>query len=607
MPDSEEQAIQSYIEDLQSGKLNYGEARRRYMELGDQIRDRYEKEITAISVDVVNSRGAKGFGTPLEAQATFDSYHKWVEEKLRDYGCNLSEYTWSGDGLLAVFKKPEEAVGMARALLEGLPAFNRLFNRLMDTAGQTHPLRLRIGVHTGRILQGEAPGVGKIASATFDVAGHLQKTASPDQMAISETTYAALAGGGGQFVQIRRDMPNPGVCFVFPPHTAPEAGALLSSSISAAPGAPSARAAAPALGWLPWAVAVGSVMLLCVLVGVWWPRTPGPAAPGPGTTTPPPSVILRPEPAPGSGGGAVSPPAPTAPSAGAAPAPAPAAAAPSPSAAQPAAWEPSRQLWRSPDADSGLPVRMVPSPPELRWLLCIGVGGYRDKSLAAEGAAKDAQLAAQALQRGAGVPSDHARLLTDENATLGNVKLAFQWLQQHAGSGRDTVLVYLAGASAVAPDRPDARHPGGTSYAFLPYDASPQDLPNTAVYGTDIASWLGATRSQTAVVLADTGFAGAMDYPTAADQGRQYGLIAAAGALQRSAAARGSQGSAFAEALAAGLAGSADGNHDHQVSLDELQQYLRAEVSRRSGGAQTPEARAGFGGYLPELSFISGG
>src|SRR5688572_15058132 len=83
----QERALQSFIDDLQSGSLSYEDAKKRYLELGDTIRERYEREVTAMCIDVVASRDAKTHGTPLDAQLTFEAYYRWIEEKLRDFGC----------------------------------------------------------------------------------------------------------------------------------------------------------------------------------------------------------------------------------------------------------------------------------------------------------------------------------------------------------------------------------------------------------------------------------------------------------------------------------------------------------------------------------------
>jgi class 3 adenylate cyclase len=601
MDDPEGQAFDRQVEDLLSGKLSYEEAKRRYLQLGDAIQQRYERKITALSLDAVHSREGKEASRALDAQLTFDAYHRWVEQKLSSHGCH--SFTWAGDGLLAIFEEPEEAVAVGRALIDALPAFNSRFNRL------PRPLQIRIGVHTGPIFGDSAAsaGLGKIASPTFDLAGHLQKSADPNRMLISETTYTLLHEGGGQFVPVRRELPNPGACFAYPPYPGslperqtPHYGPVLTSPMPQAVPLPAAPQGAPLVPWIFGGV--GIAVLTAFLVVAFWPKKPVRQA-GPGPSQP---VAVNPQPVPPSHAAnrpSEAPPPSTTPPANTTPAAPPAQPTPQPAPA----WGPSRELWRSPEADSGVPPQFAPSPPERKWLLSIGIGRYRDRAFQADGAGADARFMAQVLARNGGVPEGHSRVLADEDATLDGIKLAFQWLQQNAASGRDTVFVYLSGAGLLAADRPDFRHPSGSGYALAPHDANPQDLQNTMVYGADIAAWLGATRTQTILVLADTSHGAALDVPTAADQGRQFALLAATGVAQRSGTARGSQASVFAETVAAGLRGEADVNRDRRVSLEELTRLLEREVPRRAGGAQTPQAVGGFGGYLPAFYFAVGG
>lgn len=599
MQGSDEQALKSLLDSLQSGDLSFDDAKRRYLELGDAIRQRYEREITALSLDVVHSAHLKSTATnPLDAQLTFDVYHRWVEEKLTAAGCGNSDYAWAGDGLIAIFDEPETAVGVGRALLDSLSTFNTpRYNRL------TSRLQLRLGIHTGRILPGDAEGLGRIASPTLDLAGHLQKSAEPDQMALSETTHARLQGGSTQYVPIRRHLPTPGVCFVYPPHSVPAYApepTLPPEPLGQTLHTPAANQTLSS--YLPW-IAGGGILAVGVVAAILlWPK-PAPTA---ATASRPDSqpVVLG-TPAPSSAAstqtGAGQPAAVVTPAATAAAQPTPVAAA----APAVAVWQPAREIWSSP-SQGGVPPTFLPSAPEHKWLLSVGVSRYRDKSVQAEGSADGARLMAQTLAQNAGVSPRHVQLLTDETATLNAIKLAFQALQQNATSGRDTVYVYLGGMAVLARDRSDLRHPTGQGYAFLPYDADPQDVASTGIFGDDIAHWLGATHSQAVVVFVDTPHAAAMDVPAAPDPGRQYGLLASCGALQQP-AARGAQPGVYAQSVGDGLRGAADMDRNRRISLQELAGYLAGEVSRRTGGAQTPEARPGFGGYVPELYFAAGG
>src|SRR4051794_5251640 len=102
MQGSDEQALKGLLDALQSGQLSFEEAKERYQRLGEAIRQRYEREITALSVDVVLSSRVKSSAlNPLDAQLAFDAYHRWVEATLTAHGCQPQDLIWAGDGLLA--------------------------------------------------------------------------------------------------------------------------------------------------------------------------------------------------------------------------------------------------------------------------------------------------------------------------------------------------------------------------------------------------------------------------------------------------------------------------------------------------------------------------
>ncbi|MGV3719668.1 MAG: caspase family protein, partial [Actinomycetota bacterium] len=415
--------------------------------------------------------------------------------------------------------------------------------------------------------------------------------------------------GGVEFFAIPTEQPTPGACFAYPAHVT-----LMGAPALAAPQQPVPTASRPPHqpSFIPWLFAVAGVALsVGVVLGVSaiWPRPQ--ASQSANTTLGAQGPTYREEPAaPGSAASPVNvAPTQSGSSEGVTPAPAaPAAAAPAsetPPQATPPEWEPSRQLWRSSDAQSGLPPRLLPSPPELKWVLAIGIGAYQDPALAASGAAQDAMLAANALRQNAAVPPDHVRVLTDGQATRDGVKQAFKWLQQSASSGKDTVYLYLTGTALIAPDRSDLKHAGGTGYALLPHDTRLDNATAFAIYGADLAAWLGATAAQTVVLVVDTNHAGACDLPEGADAGRGIALLASAGAVQQGRTRRSQQVGLFAELFSQAIAGAADRDRDGRVALSELKPHLELEMGRATLGAQTVDLRGGFGGQIPDLHFAT--
>jgi class 3 adenylate cyclase len=597
MQDSNQNPPPGSPPDLDALKRQYEEEKRRYRELGEQIQRKYEREVTAVSVDVVQSRESKERGTPVDAQLTYDAYHQWIDKKLEQYGWKPEDLrdrrVWAGDGLMALWVNPDEAVAWARELLDTLATFNARSNRL------PRPVQIRIGIHTGKALPPGALALGNVASSTFDVAGHLQKWAAPNTLRISEATYELLKRGREHFAQVPEQNPQPGPAYAYPPTAAAVAPAptLAARAPESKPSAaPSASASA-----VPWFMAVGAVAIATAAI-VWGILKAGAGpAPLPAPAGTQQAISLG----PASGAAKEGDPRPPAgdPRQGTPPTEPPGASGPPPGPPAATGGGPSRELWVSPDATSGVPPHLVPSPPELRWILSIGVGRYQNGQLSQEGAGSDARMAAEILQRSCSVPADHIQLLTDEQATLANIRLAFQHLQDRASTGKDTIYLYVSGFAVLAPDRPDLRaHPSGTAYALAPFDADPANLPQTCVYGADIAAWLGAAHAQTVVVLVDTPFASSIDVPTQPDPGRQYAVVAAGGPAERP-SGRGGQASVFVEALQAALSGEADGDRDRRITLAELRQYLAATVPVRSNGSLNPQVMPGLGSFLPDLYF----
>jgi class 3 adenylate cyclase len=563
MSNQEERQLQAFVEDIQSGRLSYEQAKQRYMQLGDVIKNRYEREVTALSLDVVQSQETKRTGTALDAQLTFDAFRRLVEDRLRQNGCGAGSFTWAGDGLLAIFETPQNAVQVALGLLDALPLFNARGNRL------PRPLQVRIGVHTGPMLPTAGQGLGEIASDTFDLAAHLQKVAEPNQMLISEASHAAIEDASGPFVPVNRQLPLPATCFAFPPPSP------ISTPIQDGR-APDRLVYRPA--------AVGGIALAAVLVlgGALW--LGGRALRSDQAAAPLPEQNLRLEPSGAAvpGNGANPPPVQVVPPSVSEQEPAPM----QPPPAGGGSLEPARTVWRSPAASSGIPVQLMPVAPELRWLVSIGISRTADPNLSAPGADADAQSVAQILRQSAAIPAAHTRLLLNEQASGNNIRALFRALQEQS-TGREALFVYLAAPAGDA----------GGRYAFAPSDGRAA-LGTSLISGDEVSAWLAAGAFQTVVLMVDTALGGRITLPTSPDPGREFAL------LRLNAQSRPGRGAGLVEALAAGLSGQADLDGDRGISLAELKQYLEADLPVRSQGLARLETATGFGGYLPEMVFL---
>ena len=156
----------------------------------------FRREMTAISLDLAGSTKLKqtGGGT-VALGAVFNRYRELVDEALR--ANEVVDVVWAGDGTVALFNVPSQAVACAQKVVKGLRAVNAEFPDTPD-------LEVRIGIHTGSILRDPNQTLGQVTSRTLDVTGHLQKDATTGLVEISEITLDKLTSHEG-FVPLRRE------------------------------------------------------------------------------------------------------------------------------------------------------------------------------------------------------------------------------------------------------------------------------------------------------------------------------------------------------------------------------------------------------------------
>ncbi len=147
--------------------------------------------LTFVSIDVAGSTQIKNGQNEQDIIYTFLAYHKLVSGLAYNHHGEVA--TISGDGIMCRFQKPDDAVQMAEVLLSQISEFNKKQNHL------TKPLMLRLGIHTGEVLQSENMTSGEIISKTLDITAKLQQGAVPNTASISEATIAQLPEKGKQY------------------------------------------------------------------------------------------------------------------------------------------------------------------------------------------------------------------------------------------------------------------------------------------------------------------------------------------------------------------------------------------------------------------------
>lgn len=139
-----------------------------------------ERRLAAILfVDVVDSTAyAASIGDRRWAD-TLDDLDAWVLREVERRGGHLVKQT--GDGQLATFDRPGDALAAAHAIARGVHVLG---------------MHVRCGVHVGEI---EARPGGDIGGIAVHLAARLLTVAEPSQVVVSRTVVELVAGGGFTF------------------------------------------------------------------------------------------------------------------------------------------------------------------------------------------------------------------------------------------------------------------------------------------------------------------------------------------------------------------------------------------------------------------------
>ena len=242
-----------------------------------------------------------------------------------------------------------------------------------------------------------------------------------------------------------------------------------------------------------------------------------------------------------------------------------------------------------------------------RWAVVVGISTYRYLPPGAQlhFAHRDAQEFAAFLRgpAGGGFPADHVRLLTNEEATLAQIRSALDtWL---AGMTRPSDVVYLFFAGHGVLDNNDDGY-------FVAHDSDPQNLHATALSFQELDTTISTRLNARLVVLiADACHAGRLGWSSYAPDApnRAAEPLARIGQGDRSflklLASRPSEQSfedpewkgghgVFTQALLEGWNGDADADHDGVVRVSETIDYVSRRVPELTSARQHPRVAGTF-------------
>jgi len=158
---------------LASRLLDLGTAHRKILERFAQ-----RGTITILFTDIANFTAATESGGERAAMGLLDTHDATVIPAIaRNRGRVVKNV---GDGIMAAFRDPSDAVAAAAAIIE-------------RTAGDRRPLPLRIGLDTGRPTRRGEDYIGH----TVNLAARLVKRARPGEALVTDAVYKAAKDTDG--------------------------------------------------------------------------------------------------------------------------------------------------------------------------------------------------------------------------------------------------------------------------------------------------------------------------------------------------------------------------------------------------------------------------
>ncbi|MBN1893214.1 caspase family protein [bacterium] len=239
--------------------------------------------------------------------------------------------------------------------------------------------------------------------------------------------------------------------------------------------------------------------------------------------------------------------------------------------------------------------------PEI-WAVVVGISRYQ-KIRDLNYADKDAEAFNDFLIHHLNVPEDHIQTLTNEQATLNNVKKVIgDDLRRNAGQ-EDQVMIFFAGHGAVEPDLSNQDGDGLSKYLMM-HDTQPDALYSTALPMDEVARMFGRISSDRVVYIGDACYSGAsggrtilthQTRATLSDEflnrlstGKGRIILTASGANELSLEDDRIQHGVFTYHLLKALKGEADLDGDGFVSVDEAYSYVSRIVPESTGQSQHP-------------------
>ncbi|MGQ3888156.1 hypothetical protein ACQUW5_03865 [Legionella sp. CNM-1927-20] len=136
------------------------------------------RNLSFLSVDVVDSTGMKQGEDPVIVESDFNEYRNFVCNKFKEAG--YIKAVWTPDGVMACFNTTEQAINAARSIISGLDDFNK------NTKMIKRDFSVRCGINTGFVYYDLSTPLEEFSDRVIDIAGHMQKHAKPNTIYVAQ-------------------------------------------------------------------------------------------------------------------------------------------------------------------------------------------------------------------------------------------------------------------------------------------------------------------------------------------------------------------------------------------------------------------------------------
>jgi hypothetical protein len=246
------------------------------------------------------------------------------------------------------------------------------------------------------------------------------------------------------------------------------------------------------------------------------------------------------------------------------------------------------------------------------WAVVVGINDY-PRLPKLKYAVNDAEAFYRLLVEENRIPPENVTLLTEERASLVNLRSTLGTRIKNAAGERDMVIIFFAGHGATERDAASPDGDGLEKY-LLPFDSDPADLYTTALPMVEVARIFNRIRSERLVFIADACYSGGSGGRTisVADTranigdgflervvgGRGKVIITASAANEVSVEKDELRHGVFTYYLLEGLRGKADLDRDSMVTVDEAYRYVYEQVPKATGQEQHPVKKGSVEGSV---------